>query len=233
MAKLSDLITRSSEVTGVPIPTVREISRRLREARLISTGKRGRYGGTDMAPGDAASLLTGLLIARASTASLDEVTLLTKSHLQDLACQGDDDGRSWSNWLALPQLSRLKLGHTFGDALIALIASISNGDMERSIEKRNADRQRGIARYFEIKVEINKPTPHQEAKIGFRTPTFFQSVVYLRRGDIVLYPPRTWSDVEDLGDDLRVSAAISESTLKAIGDLLSSETVPKANPVQR
>jgi hypothetical protein len=45
MAKLSDLVLRSSEITGVPLPTVREISRRLRENHLIQTGVGGRYGG--------------------------------------------------------------------------------------------------------------------------------------------------------------------------------------------
>jgi hypothetical protein len=183
-----------------------------------------------MAPGDAATLLTALLIARASAASLNDITLLTKSHLQYLICQGDDDGRSWENSLTLPQLSRLKPNHTFGDAFIALIASISNGDMERSVKKWNKKTgQRGLANYFEIQVEINNLTPHQEAKIGFRTPIFLKSVLYLRRRDVVLYPPREWSDVHDLGDDLRVSATISESTLKTIGDLLGSpETVQKA-----
>jgi DNA-binding IscR family transcriptional regulator len=235
MAKLSDLVSRSSEVTGVPVATVREISRRLREASLISTGKRGRYGGTDMAAGDAASLLTALLIARASAAPLNNITLLTKSHLQNLTCRGDDNGtHKWSKRLALRQLSRLKLGHTFGDAFIALIASISNGDLKRSIEKWNTDKQLGFAPNFEIKVEINKPTPTEEAKIEFRTPTTVQSMIYLPRGATVVYPPRNWSDVHDLCDDLRVSATISESTLKAIGDLLrSSETAPKADLVQR
>jgi hypothetical protein len=206
MAKLSDLVLRCSEVTGVSLPTVREISRRLREAGLISTGKRGRYGGTDMAPGDAASLLTALLIVRASVASLNDIAPLTKSHLQDLICRGDDAGRSWASQLALPQLSRLKLGHTFGEAFSALIASISNGDLERSIKKWNTGGPRG----FEIKVQINKPTPHQEANIEFRTDAFDQTELYLRRKDkaIVSYPPRNWSDIHDVTYDLRVSVGV-------------------------
>jgi len=219
MAKLSDLVLRSSEVTGAPVPTVREISRRLREARLISTGKRGRYGGTDMAPEDAASLLTALLIVRASAASINNIALVTKSHLQDLICRGDDARRSWDRQLAPPQLSRLKLGHTFGEAFSALIASISNGDLERSIKKWNTGKGG-----FEIKVRIDKPTPHYGAYIEFRTDAFLQSELYLRRKDktIVSYPPRNWSAIRDFNNDLRVSATICEPTLKAVGVLLRS-----------
>jgi hypothetical protein len=226
MAKLSDLVLGCSEVTGAPVPTVREISRRLREGGLISTGKRGRYGGTDMAPGDAASLLTALLIVRASAVSLNDIARLTKSHLQDLICRGDDAHRSWDSQLALPQLSRLKLGHTFGEAFSALIASISNGDLERSIKKWRSIRKwnTGGWRGFEIKVQINKPAPFYEAYIEFRIAAFTQSEIYLRPKDksIVAYPPRNWSDIDDRADDLRVSATISEPTLKAVGVLLRS-----------
>jgi hypothetical protein len=234
MAKLSDLVLRASEITGVPVAKVREISRRLREAGLISTGHHGRYGGADMTARDAASLLTALLIVAtsgASAASLNDIALLTKSHLQNLVARGDDDRRSWSSKLALPQLSNLKFSHTFGDAFSALIASISNGELEQSIKKWNTRRPRGTTSRFEIRVQINKPAPHQEAGIGFRTATFDQSILYLRRGDIVLYPPRNWSDIGDLGYDLRVSGTLYEPTLKAIGVLLrGSGTGVKADP---
>jgi hypothetical protein len=226
MAKLSHLVSRCSEITGVPDPTVREISRRLREAGLISTGKRGRYGGTDMAPADAACLLTALLIVRASVASLNDIAPLTKSHLQDLICRGDDAHRSWDGQLALPHLSRLRLGHTFGEAFSALIASISNGDLERSIKKWRSIKKgnTGGWRGFEIKVQIDKPALHYEAHIELSIGAFKQSQLYLRRKDeaIVAYPPRNWSDIPEVKHDLRVSATISEPTLKAVGVLLRS-----------
>jgi hypothetical protein len=56
------------------LPTVREISRRLREARLIRQGKGGRYGAVQiMTPDDAASLLTALMLVKASAASFSAV----------------------------------------------------------------------------------------------------------------------------------------------------------------
>jgi hypothetical protein len=165
-----------------------------------------------------------MLIWRASAVSLNDIVPLTGSHLQDLTSRGDNHKRAWGSKLALPQLSRLQFDHTFGDAFSALIASTSNGDLERSIKKWKRDKTHGKAPYFEIEVQINNPTPHYEAHIGFRTPACDQSVIYLRRKDktFVSYAPRNWSDILEHGDDLRASATISQSTLKAIGILLRS-----------
>ena len=223
MAKLSDLILRSSEVTGVPLATVREVSRRLREARLIRTGKGGRYGGADMTPDDATSLLTGLLIVRTSATTLRHIAPLTKSHLRDFKSLG-----RWDRQLALPQLCCLKPRHTFGEALSALIASISNRDLEQSITKWALDRPRGVAPFFELTVKITSPIL-PEARIEFRSPAFDRlEMIYIRpRDKLSMVPlPRKWSDIlEDDSQDLRVSATLQEATLKAIGLLLrNSET---------
>src|SRR5262245_15350157 len=125
MAKLSDLISCCSDVTGVPPAAVREISRRLRERKLIRTGTGGRYGGADMTPEDASSLLTALVIVRASSVSLSEIASLTRSHLRDFRSYGVGAGHlfldSWHQKLALPQLCRLKKGHSFGESLSALL----------------------------------------------------------------------------------------------------------------
>jgi hypothetical protein len=224
MSKLSDLVSRSSEVTGVPVATVREISRRLREAGLIRTGTGGRYGGADMTPGDASSLLTALMLVSTSAGSLSDIALLTKSHLRDLISYGP--GR-WGRQLGLPQLCRLNRSHTFGDAFSALLASISSGDLERSIKKLAMDRPRGIAPNFELTVKINNPRPHREAFINFDIPSCPQWMIYLRpRDKMIVSAPRKWSEIsDDPGGDLRVSATIQEPTLKAIGLLLrNSET---------
>jgi hypothetical protein len=225
MAKLSDLVLCTSGVTGVPVATVREISRRLREAGLISTGSGGRYGGADMTPEDATNLLTALLIVRASAVSLNEVALLTRSYLQDLTSHDDNVGR-WRTALALPQLCHLKLGHTFGDAFRALITSILNGDMERSIKKWTMSRPHGVAPYFGLTVQISSLKPYREANIEFRSAGFEQNMTYARRSDklSVWRLPRKWSEVEDpSGDNLRVLASIQQETLKAIGLLLRRE----------
>ncbi len=234
MAKLSDLVSRSSEATGVPVATVREISRRLREAELIRTGMGGRYGGADMMPSDAASLLTALLIVRASSVSLADIVALTRSHLNFRAYKPDSHPLLMGRWdppLFLPQLERLKRGHTFGDSLSALIGSIANGDLKRATKDWALIRPRRIAPSFTLDVFVNSPKPHPEAWIEFGAPAFDRlSLIYVRPQDVkmVIIPdaPRKWSDLSaDTGFDLTVRASITENTLSSIGLLLrNSET---------
>jgi hypothetical protein len=225
MAKLSDLVLRSSEITGVPLPTVREISRRLRENHLIQTGVGGRYGGADMTPEHAAGLLTALMIVRTSATSMRSVARLTRSHLEDLKSYS---GR-WSRILALPQLRGLKSAHTFGDAFTALLASIADGDLERAIKKWALDKPHGTGSFFELTVKIDSPNPFLQASIEFHTSAFDRlTMFYTRPRDKVTFEglPRRWSDIsEEPRYDLRVSATLQDPTLKSIGLLLRNSEV--------
>jgi hypothetical protein len=223
MAKLSDLVLRSSEITGVPLPTVREISRRLRENHLIQTGVGGRYGGADMTPEHAAGLLTALMIVRTSATSMRSVARLTRSYLEDLKSLS---GR-WSRVLALPQLRGLKPAHTFGDAFTALLASIADGDLERAIKKWALDKPHGTGSFFELTVKIDSPKPFLQASIEFHTPDRLTMFYARPRDKLTLEDwPRRWSDIsEEPGYDLRVSATLQESTLKSIGLLLRNSEV--------
>jgi hypothetical protein len=226
MAKLSDLVLRTSEVTGVPVATVREISRRLREGGLIGTGKGGRYGGADMTPSDAASLLTALLIVRASSVSMTDIVPLTKTHLRGLTGYTARGHRMvlgrWDGQLALPELCGLNPGHTFEDALTALVVAFSNRSFERSMVKWD-----GVDLW--IKVASPRPvtgrTAEPEAIIQIDTGAFglFNLFYILRRraklSEVVT--PEKWSDIpEDRKFDLYVGAQFSDVTLKAIGLLL-------------
>jgi hypothetical protein len=230
MAKLTDLISRVSAVTGVPIATVREAARRLREGNLINTGKRGRYGGAEMTPEDAATLLTALLIVRASCVSLSEIVRLTRGHLnfRSYSSRGDHlSFDSWSRELAVPQLNGLKKGHTFAASLAALLRSIMEGDLERAIAHWASARHRSTAHYFRFSVAINGPRPYSEARIEFDTAAFKQSLTYLHPRDVkrfsIVQPdaPRKLRDLSEEPEfDLIVTASVEESTLTAIGRLL-------------
>jgi hypothetical protein len=232
MAKLTDLVLRSSDVTGVPVATVREVSRRLREAALIRTGTGGRYGGADMTPIDAAGLLTALLIVRASSISLSDIVRLTRSHLKDFRSHSFQSERfvldRWDRRLGLPQLCRLRRGHTFGDSFSALIGSISTGDLERAIANWARSRPQGAAPFFGVAVKINSPRPHAEARIEFNSPALGESqLIYLRPRDAtkLIEPrlPRKWSEVsDDARFDLTVTATVNTETLKSIGLLLKN-----------
>jgi len=234
MAKLSDLISCTSAIMGVPFPTVQEVSRRLREAGMIQTGKGGRYGGIGMTPSDATSLLTTLLIMRASFASLSKIVPLTRSHLKDFRSYSSRGERlvldTWDQKLALPQLCRLKRGHTFGDSLTALIGSISNGDLKQAVADWASSRPHGVAPSFRFEVKIVGPRPHSEAGIEFHTAAFDEELFYLRPRDVKKFnlidqaPPRKLRDLfenEPFGFDLYVTASIGQETLTEIGRLLS------------
>jgi len=226
MAKLSELVLRTSEVTGIPAATVREVSRRLREEGLIQTGKGGRYGGADMTPKDAASLLTGLMIVKASSPSFAEIASLTKDHLNVLKSH-DARRRSvparWDRRLELSELCKLKSGHTFGDAFTALIASLSNGEFERKMTKWG---------WVDLAIEVFSPRPSRingppepDAKIEFRTEAFGESgLIYFRpriAKHIDTFLPSKWSDMtKDYIFDLSVGARIHYGTLTSVGLLL-------------
>jgi hypothetical protein len=232
MAKLSDLISCSSKVTGVPEPTVREISRRLREAHLIRTGFGGRYGGADMTPEDAATLLTGILIVRASAVSLSKIVLATKSYLRKFRAYSTSTERlplgRWDRKLQLPQLYRLKTGHRFGEAFTALIASIMDGDFERALARWGSSSRTGGSRFFAIEVRIDSLRPHPEAWIQFDSSAFRElKLVYLNPRDaknlIEPQKPRNLSDLSyDTGFDLTVKATLGEQTLTSVARLLSN-----------
>lgn len=228
MAKLSDLVLRTSEVTGIPGATVREISRRLREGRLIRTGKGGRYGGADMTPNDAATLLTALLVLKAWSVTLSKIVPLTTSHLRDLRAYAPlDRGMILAHWgrtLKLPELGQLKPGHTFEEALSSLISSVAKGDMEQATRKWGR---------FEIEVAVIGQEPELSARICFDTSTLGQILLfYIRsrdaRGLTVPDKARRWSDVLAATADLRVSASIYDPTLKSIGILLRNSKAKHA-----
>jgi hypothetical protein len=229
MAKLSDLVLLTSQITGLPEATVREVSRRLREAGLIQTGKGGRYGGADMMPKDAVSLLTGLSIVRAFSVPITEIAPITRAYLRRLTSHRPHRdcmvSARWDTRLALTQLRRLKSGHTFEDAFTALIASFSNGEFEREMVKWN-----GVNLIIELYGALPGDVPDTDpgAIIYLNTGTFGEhNLAYIRHGSAgasykVL--PKNWSEIPgpSVFFDLTVSASYRLPTLKSIGLLLKN-----------
>jgi hypothetical protein len=231
MAKLTDLVSCVADITGVPEATVREISRRLREAGLISTGKVGRYGGADMTPTDAASLLTGMLVASTSSVAINDLGSVTKSHLNFKSYfprrRPPLPLGKWSRELSLPLLCCLQKGHRFNDALSALITSAANGDIERATKK-----WRGADALAEFRLAVRFGANPFQAEIEFQSPAFTEmSLLYLRPAEVrvrnIFVPaaPRKWSDLfsRQHGYDFDVSATIHEETVAAVGRLLQEE----------
>jgi hypothetical protein len=241
MAKLKHLVLVVSDVTGIPEATVREISRRLREAGLVQTGKRGRRGGADMTPVDAANLITALLIVRASSAPLSNIVSLTKAHQALRAYDPHSDHlllSEWENKLALPELCKLKKGHTFGEAFSSLIASMSNGEFKRAVADWALRRPRGMGPSFQVMVSVTSFSPYAEAHIEFSAPAFGRlHLPYLKPADAQkLHPPimrdapRKWADLDVVEFDLRVNASVTEQSLAMIGTVLAGDEYGEHGP---
>ncbi|MDF2997570.1 MAG: hypothetical protein K0R27_3207 [Xanthobacteraceae bacterium] len=124
--KLSDL-NRALGKTGLDPKSIRETTRRLREARLIKTGVGGRYGGADMDARDAAVAVIALVgagdsrdvINAARTVNLCSAMVIDRfSNPQETA---DIEAPSAAAFFGLPTQ------HTFAEAVEALVQSAACG----------------------------------------------------------------------------------------------------------
>jgi hypothetical protein len=184
-----------------------------------------------MTSADAASLLTAILIVNASPAvSFSKIARLTRSHLSIRSYGGKSDDTvvldRWDQQLELPQLCRLSRGHSFGEALAALITSITNGDFKHAISKWASRKPRGVAPFFRVDVVVYGNRPFPAGRIGFQTAAFDLALTYLGEKVTLQSDPKKWADLPDAntltdGDDLIIEATITHATISAIGHLLS------------
>jgi hypothetical protein len=208
---------------------------------IEDVGKRGRRGGADMTAADAANLFTALLIVRASSVPQSNIVSLTKAHEAFKAYDPHSDHLvlgEWENKLGLPELCKLKKGHTFGEAFSKLIASMSNGDFERAVADWDSRRPRGKGPYFQVTVSITTQSPYAKAHIEFDSPAFDRlHLVYLEPTDAQkLYPPivpdapRKWADLDVTEFDLKVMASVTEQSLAMIGTVLAGDEYGEHGP---
>jgi hypothetical protein len=120
----AELVEALSKVTGLPLPTVVDIDRRLVKAGLRTRGGRG-LSAARMTPLDAARLLTAILGSPQANASAEAVQRYAETHV---------DRRRSSEGLfggiEVDNLARLPARHSFVDGLAALIGSAANGALE-------------------------------------------------------------------------------------------------------
>jgi len=123
MAGPAELVEALSKATGLPLPTVVDIDRRLVKAGLRTKGGRG-LNAARMTALDAARLLTAIIGSPQANASAEAVCRYAETHV---------DRRRSSEGLfsgvEVNDLARLSPRHSFVDGLAALIASASEGDL--------------------------------------------------------------------------------------------------------
>lgn len=123
MASPAQLMQAVSNVTGTPLATVVDIDRKLVKGKLRTKGGRGLSVAT-MTPLDAARLLTALLGSPQANASVDAVERYAET-LPDKTRSSD----RFFGAAKLDDLAALPAGHSFVDALAALVASAVSGSL--------------------------------------------------------------------------------------------------------
>ena len=127
MASPAELVRTVSSATGVPLPTLVDIDRRLVKGKLRTKAGRG-FNAAQMTALDAAKLLTAVLASPQANAAVEAVARYTQTHVDKT--RSSDQVFGTAN---LDDLAALPARHSFVDALAALIASASTGSLARLI----------------------------------------------------------------------------------------------------
>jgi hypothetical protein len=205
MASPADLAQVISRTTGVPLPTVTDIDRKLVRGGLRVVGGRGLHA-TRVAPLDAARLLTALLGSPQANTSAEAVRRYAGAIV---------DPRKSSEGLfkaaMLDDLAALGPKHSFIDGLSALITSASTGALAKLV----AD----LSRTGEPLIDIGAFSGQTRGRIRIsglasgRTASVEYAALQSSRG------PRHQAETGDLEQSRRITGR----TIFAIAPLLAQE----------
>jgi hypothetical protein len=123
MATPAQLVTAISAATGVPLPTIVDIDRKLVKGKLRAKGGRG-FSAAQMTALDAARLLTAVLGSPQANTSVEAVERYANTRIDRARSSDKLFGAA-----SLDDLAALPARHSFVDALAALIASASTGSL--------------------------------------------------------------------------------------------------------
>ncbi len=129
MATPSQLMQTIGDATGVALPTIVDIDRRLVTAGLRTKGGRG-FNAAQMTSLDAARLLTGLLGSPQANLSVEAVERYAETRVDT-----DKSSEKLFAAMKIAELTALPANHSFVDALDALIASAATGSLAQLIAK--------------------------------------------------------------------------------------------------
>lgn len=197
MATTGDLAKSISVALGLPPNAVSYPLRCLRDAGLISKGKRGK-GGAVVTPRDAASVLiaaVGGLPTKDVVESFQEYADLPAGGAWDLSD------------FPITALQALPSNHAFRDALVALIEAVAGGGLNAAVEIRM------FAPWPQAAVRIVVPGTFSEER-------HYRSVIRLDRDAVEKWE----ADYrERYGDgDLQQVRIFTQKTILAVGELLTT-----------
>jgi hypothetical protein len=196
-----------SDATGLPLATVVDADRRLVKGGLRTKGGRG-FSVAQMAPLDAARLLTALLASTMTNASVEAVQRYIQTHA--------DKSRSSEKLFAatgLADLAELPARHGFVDALEALIASAATGSLADLI----ADTKGRMMPHIEV-FAFTRATRGRIRISGLPNgqTTSVEYIPSKKSGGLLKSSAETFGDLEQ-------SRRITEQTIYSIAELLAEE----------
>ena len=204
MASPAELVETISRATGVALPTVVDIDRKLVKANLRAKAGRGLHA-AQMTALDAARLLTAVLASPQATASAEAVERYAETRV--------DKTRSSDNLYAAAQLgdlSALPAGHSFVDGLTTLIESASKGALAKLFPKA------GDSTTPQIEVFAFTRGTRGRIRIAGLPNRLTASVEYGPMRGVHPPPPSVPGDLEQ-------SRRITERTILAVAQILGSE----------
>lgn len=226
MAKPGELAALIASQFGAEEPTVRQQARVLRDAGLMSKEKAGRGAGT-LTARDAAHLL----VAVAGTRSVGKSVSMVQRPGGLVTSQG-----GWNpSFVDLPELSKLPVGHTFVDAVEALVAAAISGSLQKAatqLEGGPVDLVADAWTALSIEITVLGPLPRGSVLIEERIiddqgdvrrfNDHFERRFYADRSTTGLSGNLARFDIAssaELRIDLISSMTFTHRTLAAIGEL--------------
>jgi hypothetical protein len=210
MATPLQLVETVSAATGVPLPTVVDMDRRLVKAKLRAKAGRG-FNAARMTALDAARLLTAVLASGQSNEAAEAV--------ERYSLTVPDRTRSSEKLFAaakLDDLAALPLRLSFVDALGALIASAANGSLAAMIA--------GLAKGSTPSIEVFAFTRAVKGRIRIAglPDGFTTSIEYIPAAGVTRKPRGRRRGDQDAGD-LEQSRRITERTILPVAKLLAKD----------
>jgi len=214
MASPADLVRTISAATGVALPTIVDIDRRLVKGELRTKAGRG-LNAAQMTSTDAARLLTAVLGSAQANSAVEAVERYIQTRV--------DKTRSSSTLFGLPNLNdlaALPARHNFVDALAAVIASASAGSLAKLMIEND-----GWAPHIELSAFTR--AVRGRIRIANLPNRLTASVEYIPAPSSTKQSrarARSLSHVADTGDttgDLEQSRRITERTILPVAALLA------------
>jgi hypothetical protein len=208
MASPAQLVQTVSDTTGVPLPTIVDIDRKLAKAGLRSMGGRG-LSAARMTALDAARLLTAVLTSAQANVSAAAVQRYAQTQADR---KRSSDG--FFRTLDLAELAALPARHSFIDALVAVISSAATG----AVAKLIAGARDGTTPHIEV-FAFTQAT-YGRVRISGLPNGLTANVEYLPAARPKTQGARA---AADSAGDLEQSRRITERTILAVAGLLAEE----------